>query len=133
MLQFSVRGKQTPRRAWRYKANLAMSGLRRDRLRQRAVLLRVAAAGCCCVCCLHPGSHRLEAEQSGAAQTQETRETEAQTGHWSLEIQTKAILRFVITEKAPTRAFSWLKAASTAFTFKTLSRHYANQALSHGK
>ena len=30
-----------------------------------------------------------------------------------------------ITEKAPTRAFSWLKAATTAFTFKTLSRHYA--------
>ena len=28
-----------------------------------------------------------------------------------------------------TRAFSWLKAASTAFTFKTLLRHYANQAL----
>ena len=25
-----------------------------------------------------------------------------------------------ITEKAPTRAFSWLKAATTAFTFKTL-------------
>ena len=34
-----------------------------------------------------------------------------------------------ITEKAPTRAFSWLKAATTAFTFKTLSRHYAKQAL----
>ena len=32
-----------------------------------------------------------------------------------------------ITEKAPTRAFSWLKAATTAFTFKTLLRHYANQ------
>ena len=32
--------------------------------------------------------------------------------------------RFVITKKAPTRAFSWLKAASTAFTFKTLLRHY---------
>ena len=29
------------------------------------------------------------------------------------------IQRFVITEKAPTRAFSWLKAATTAFTFKT--------------
>ena len=29
-----------------------------------------------------------------------------------------------ITEKAPTRAFSWLKAATTAFTFKTLLRHY---------
>ena len=39
------------------------------------------------------------------------------------------IRRFVITEKAPTRAFSWLKAATTAFTFKTLLRHYAKQAL----
>ena len=29
-----------------------------------------------------------------------------------------SIRRFVITEKAPTRAFSWLKAATTAFTFK---------------
>ena len=28
-----------------------------------------------------------------------------------------SIRRFVITEKAPTRAFSWLKAATTAFTF----------------
>ena len=27
---------------------------------------------------------------------------------------------FTITEKAPTRAFSWLKAATTALTFKTL-------------
>ena len=33
-----------------------------------------------------------------------------------------------ITEKAPTRAFFWLKAA-TAFTFKTLLRHYAKRAL----
>ena len=32
----------------------------------------------------------------------------------------KSIRRFVITEKAPTGAFSWLKAATTAFTFKTL-------------
>ena len=31
-----------------------------------------------------------------------------------------SIRRFVITEKAPSRAFSWLKAATTAFTFKTL-------------
>ena len=37
-----------------------------------------------------------------------------------LVLQTKAIRMFVITEKAPTRAFSWLKAATTAFTFKTL-------------
>ena len=27
---------------------------------------------------------------------------------------------FTITEKAPTRAFSWLKASTSAFTFKTL-------------
>ena len=40
-----------------------------------------------------------------------------------------SIRRFVIKEKAPTRAFSWLKAATTTFTFKTLLRHYAKQAL----
>ena len=34
-----------------------------------------------------------------------------------------------ITEKGPTRAFSWLKAATIAFTFKTLLRHYAKRAL----
>ena len=36
---------------------------------------------------------------------------------------------FTITGKAPTRAFSWFKAPTSAFTFKTLLRHYANQAL----
>ena len=40
-----------------------------------------------------------------------------------------SIRRFVITEKAPTRAFSWLKAATTAFTFKTQLRHYAKWML----
>ena len=30
---------------------------------------------------------------------------------------------FTITEKAPTRAFSWLKAPNSAFTFETLLRH----------
>ena len=34
-----------------------------------------------------------------------------------------------ITEKATTRAFSWLKAPTSAFTFKTLLRHYAKRAL----
>ena len=34
-----------------------------------------------------------------------------------------------ITEKAPTRAFSWLKLPTSAFTFKTLLRHYATQVL----
>ena len=38
-------------------------------------------------------------------------------------------LVYTITEKAPTKAFSWLKAAITAFTFKTLLRHYAKRAL----
>ena len=40
-----------------------------------------------------------------------------------------SIQRFVITENAPSRAFSWLKAATTAFTFKTLLRHYAKWVL----
>ena len=44
-------------------------------------------------------------------------------------LKRRSIRRFVITEKAPTRAFSWLKAATTAFTFKTLLRHYAKWAL----
>ena len=34
-----------------------------------------------------------------------------------------------ITEKAPTRAFSWSKAPTSAFTFKTFLRHYNKQAL----
>ena len=37
-------------------------------------------------------------------------------------------LGLTITEKAPTRAFSWLKALTSAFTFKTLLRHYAKWA-----
>ena len=63
---------------------------------------RVAAAGNCCL--LHP---------SPGVQTSASK---------------SSIRRFVITEKAPTRALSWLKAATTAFTFKTLLRHYANQS-----
>ena len=47
----------------------------------------------------------------------------------SVSASKSSIRRFVITEKAPTRAFSWLKVASTAFTFKTLLRHYAKQTL----
>ena len=36
---------------------------------------------------------------------------------------------FTITEKAPTRAFSWLKEPTSAFTFKTLLRNYDKWAL----
>ena len=60
-------------------------------------------------------------------------EAGAEPGRAPRLVQTSAskssIRRFVITEKAPTRAFSWLKAATTAFTFKTLLRHYAKWAL----
>ena len=38
-------------------------------------------------------------------------------------------LVFKITEKAPTRAFFWLKAPTSAFTLKTLLKHFAKQAL----
>ena len=41
----------------------------------------------------------------------------------------RSIRRFVITVKAPTRTFFWLKVATTAFTFKTLLRHYAKQTM----
>ena len=41
--------------------------------------------------------------------------------------------RFVIMGKATTRSFSWLKLATSAFAFKTLLRHYAKQALTHGE
>ena len=51
----------------------------------------------------------VESDQSGSVQDSASK---------------RSIRRFVIMEKAPTRAFSWLKAATTAFTFKTLLRHY---------
>ena len=40
----------------------------------------------------------------------------------SIEFQTKVRENFTITEKTPTRAFSfsWLKLPASAFTFKTL-------------
>ena len=40
---------------------------------------------------------------------------------------------FTITEEAPTMAFSWLKVPTSAFTFKTLLRHYAEQTLNRRK
>ena len=35
-------------------------------------------------------------------------------------LKRRSTRRFVITKKAPTRAFSWLKVPTSAFTFKTL-------------
>ena len=48
---------------------------------------------------------------------------------WWLELQTIHWRSFTITEKAPATAFSWLKAPTSAFAFKTLLRHYAKRAL----
>ena len=38
-----------------------------------------------------------------------------------------------ITEKGPTRAFSWLEGDTSAFTFNILLRRYAEQAPKYGK
>ena len=46
-----------------------------------------------------------------------------------LELRAKVREDFTITEKACTRTFSWLKVPTSAFTFKTLLRHYAKRAL----
>ena len=41
-----------------------------------------------------------------------------------IELSMKVCEDFTIMEKAPTRAFSWLKAPASVFTFMTLSRYY---------
>ena len=46
-----------------------------------------------------------------------------------LEIQTKVHPKVRNHGEGPIRAFSWLKAATTASTFKTLLRHYAKRTL----
>ena len=40
---------------------------------------------------------------------------------------------FAITEKAPTRAFYWLKVPSSALPFQKLLRHHAKTREIHGK
>ena len=62
-------------------------------------------------------------ESAGAADTQVP-------GGILLELLTINRQSCSITEKAPTnRSFFWLKAATTAFTFKILLRHYAKLVL----
>ena len=64
---------------------------------------------------------------------------EALTSNRILELQMifRQQLVCTITQKASTTSllapFSWMKAPISAFTFKNLLRHYAKQALSHGK
>ena len=81
-----------------------------------------------------PGSHYVAGVRRGGGVTWyparwKHLETSKVTVLLSSSASKSSIRRFVITEKAPTRAFSWLKAATTAFTFKTLLRHYAKRAL----
>ena len=53
---------------------------------------------------------------------------EVQLGY-ELKLQTKVREDFKITEKAPARAFSWLKVPTIAFTFKTNLREGSFEAL----
>ena len=39
---------------------------------------------------------------------------------YNLELETKVLEIFTITKKAPTKAYSWVREATTVFTFKTL-------------
>ena len=50
-------------------------------------------------------------------------------GESKLVQQTINLRSCTIMEKAPSRAFSWLKAPTSAFTFKTHLRHYAKRTL----
>ena len=50
----------------------------------------------------------------------------AKVGTYSVDL-TNVHEDFTTTEKAPTRAFSWLKVPTSAFTFKTLLRHMLNK------
>ena len=59
--------------------------------------------------------------------------SEAKERERNKRFKRRSIRRFVVTEKAPTRAFSCLKVPNRASTFKTLLRHYAKQMLTHGK
>ena len=49
--------------------------------------------------------------------------------HSPLELETKVLKHFTIMEKAPTKAFSWLKAPTNTFTFETLLRLYDKWAV----
>ena len=56
--------------------------------------------------------------------------SQAAVAHWmEFVLQTINRRSCTIMEKAPTRAFSWLKAPTSAFTFNTLLRHYAKREL----
>ena len=84
-------------------------------------LERLTAAGALGCCEAVVRTHRGHLEDSSTGfETKEMVEASASK---------RSIRRFVITEKPPTRVFSWLKVATIAFTFKTLLRHYAKRAL----
>ena len=77
---------------------------------------------------IHWSPRRLTAEGAVCQHCNTAASSPSRVTSWH-SASKSSIRGFLITEKAPTRAFSWLKAATTAFTFKTLLRHYAKRAL----
>ena len=74
----------------------------------------------CCVLCRDKA--RFPVGKGIAGYVADTAETLNVANVYEVELQTK-----VYEEKA--RAFSWLNVPPSAFTFKTLLRHYAKRAL----
>ena len=77
---------------------------------------------------------RLELNLPGQSRLQQVLELETKVKQRFAKIsQSKICEDFTITGTVTTRAFSWLKVPTSAFTFKTLLRHYAKQELTHSK
>ena len=73
----------------------------------------------------HPAPRALQQQRASAVTASKATSDKSSAVQCSIGSTTGC----TITEKAPTRAFSWLKAPTSAFTFKTLLRHYARRAL----
>ena len=73
------------------------------------------------------GSQIITWPQSSARHTAITRLLAADIVASAVNDLIGEVVQCTITEKAPIRAFPWLKAPTSAFTFKTLLRHYAKQ------
>ena len=69
------------------------------------------------------------ARAPGDRSRQETVSTADIESTLELDTNLRVVGSFTLPERAPTRAFSWLKVPTSAFTFKTLLRHYAKRAL----
>ena len=82
-------------------------------------MLQVNNGGCDQLCHNRPGTFMCEVSGSDAVLAVELEKGPSEDSEVS-----------PITEQALTRAFSWLKAPTSTFSFKTLC--YAKQVLTHG-